>query len=191
MWEEIAWTFEFPISTDFTITCTVSVWQVPSCLQGQLQFFSFSLFACCSPSPLLYCILLRQRGRDVQSVSLGAHLSTSLYSRSEIHVATSCLSFWIIHLYCVWHNLMLLFTYCKIALIWFNFKDRFRNTDAPPLTYYPGIYHSITPMFYVSREQVYTHCISPVLCAFPPPIVSFRWSRADRCRVFHHVWLKG
>lgn len=171
----------------------MSVWQVPSCLHRQLQFFLIFSFCLLFPRHTYYTVYCSDReGEIVLSVSLGASLSTALYSGSEIHVATCCLSCWIIHLGCVRYNVMLLFTCCYTARIWFNFKDRFRHTDAPPLTYYPSIYHSITPMFYISREQVYTHCISPVLCALPPPpIVSFRWSRADRCRVFHHVWLKG
>ena len=130
----------------------------------------FSHFLFLFPRHTYYTVYCSDReGEIVLSVSLGASLSTALYSGSEIHVATCCLSCWIIHLGCVRYNVMLLFTCCYTARIWFNFKDRFRHTDAPPLTYYPSIYHSITPMFYVSREQVYTHCISPVLCALPPP----------------------
>lgn len=41
-------------------------------------------------------------------------------------------------------------------------------------------------LFHMNKFTPY----SAFLYAFPP-IVSFRWSRADRCRVFHHVWLKG
>lgn len=54
VWEEIAWTFEFPISTDFTIACTVNISHDPSCFQKTQQFSHFLFLSFARPSHLLY-----------------------------------------------------------------------------------------------------------------------------------------
>lgn len=206
VWEEIAWTFEFPFSTNLTIACKVS-WMDPKfpVVHKTAAIPPFSVFTSLSLLTPFYTVHSRNREteRELFHCSLLVwfffFLSAGLFCRSKTHSSLVEL-----YIFVVFGKMSLcLGRIVSSVLIWFRFEDRPERVFVPVAQ---TVAHSVRTDTYLLYSSVY-RCTREQhwCCCFPctnqhtafslfvllSPIVSFRWSQADRCRVFHHVWLKG
>lgn len=169
-WEEIARAFEFPISTYFTIACTVNASQVPIVYENKLQFphsLSFPL----SPSHTYYTVSFSSREGEMLYcfVLVWIHLQVCACWSGIYRIFL-----FYICIFIEFNKGVILFWWFVIStLMWFQCYDRciFPRIHTNKYLLHPSIDTGKIGMFLLHMDTL-THHILLFLSAFPPLCLS-------------------